>query len=229
LRGGADYVVAPGLVAGVMIQHDRSDESGPGGERGGDGRGWMAGPYAGLRLSPNLMLDVRLLAGRSRNQIDPLGAYTDTFETTRWLAAARLSGMWRAGAWSFRPSAELAWLQERQAAYVSVPGIGIDAQSIALGRVTAGPEIAYAIRLQPALTLEPFAGIKALYDFAHPDVATVGGLPVQHDALRGRVEAGATLRSDGGFTFQATASWDGLGDDRMRAWQGRAAVVLPLQ
>ena len=82
---GADYLVHPGLLIGALVQIDWMDESSSTLGRNADGRGWMAGPYLSARLTQNLYFDARALWGRSSNHIDPLGAYTDSFEATaRW-------------------------------------------------------------------------------------------------------------------------------------------------
>ena len=85
--------------------------------RNADGRGWMAGPYVSARLTQNLYFDARALWGRSSNHIDPLGAYTDSFEGNRALASAKLTGRWAFGGLTFQPSAELIYFTEEQEAY----------------------------------------------------------------------------------------------------------------
>jgi outer membrane autotransporter protein len=226
---GADYLVMPGLLVGALVQLDWMNETSSALVRDADGRGWMAGPYLSAQLTPNLFFDARALWGRSSNHIDPLGAYTDSFETSRALAAAKLTGRWAYGALSFQPSAEIIYFSESQKAYTNAIGIDIDGQSVHLGRLTFGPEVGYRLALGDGGTFEPFVGLKGVWDFAKTDETTAAGEPVGQEAWRGRIEAGATLRTASGIALRAQGSYDGLGDSSFHAWQGRATIVVPLQ
>jgi outer membrane autotransporter protein len=226
---GADYLVHPGLLIGALVQIDWMDESSSTLGRNADGRGWMAGPYVSARLTQNLYFDARALWGRSSNHIDPLGAYTDSFDGNRVLASAKLTGRWAFGALTFQPSAELIYFTEEQEAYTNAIGIAIDSQSVTLGRLTFGPEIGYRFAAGGGTVIEPFIGLKAVSDFAKTDETTAAGEPVGREAWRGRVETGATFRSASGISIRALGSYDGIGDSNYQAWQGRATVVVPLQ
>ena len=189
----------------------------------------MAGPYVSARLTRNFFFDARALWGRSSNHIDPLGAYTDSYETSRALAAAKLTGKWAFGALSFQPSAEVIYFTERQEAYTNAIGIAIDNQSVTLGRLTFGPEVGYRLAVGEGRVIEPFVGLKGVWDFAKTAETTAAGEPVGHDPWRGRIETGATFRTASGLSFRALGSYDGIGDSQFHAWQGRATLVAPLQ
>jgi outer membrane autotransporter protein len=188
----------------------------------------MAGPYLSAQLTSNLFFDARAQWGRSNNHIDPLGAYTDSFDTNRSLAAAKLTGRWTYGAITFQPSAEVIYFTERQKAYTNAIGIGIDSQTVNLGRLMFGPEVSYRMPFGDGGVLEPFIGLKAVWDFTGSNQTTAAGEPVGHDELRGRIETGATLRTPSGISLRAMGSYDGIGDSHFHAWQGRATVVVPL-
>lgn len=226
---GADYLVLPGLLVGAMVQVDQLEQTSSVGTRSASGTGWMAGPYVSARLTQNLYFDARALWGRSSNQVDPLGAYVDHFNTTRTLIAAKLTGQWTSGALTFRPSAELLHFTDTQPAYINAIGISIDSQTVKLGRLTIGPEVSYRFNLPDKAVFEPFIGAKAVWDFAGSNDTTVDGDPVERDALRGRIEFGATLKSSGGVSLRAQGSYDGIGDSNLKSWQGRATLVVPLQ
>ena len=106
LYAGADQVVMPGLLVGVMFQRDWLKETSSIIGQNSDSQGWMVGPYMSARLTRNLYLDARYARGSATNTIDPIGAYTDTFSSARELFSARLTGYWRQGSWLFRPTAE---------------------------------------------------------------------------------------------------------------------------
>ncbi len=226
-HAGVDYVALPGLLVGAMMQMDSMEQTSSTNIRNTSGQGWMAGPYVAARLTQHLFFDARALVGRSSNHTDPVGAYTDVFETERGLISAKLSGHWVHGAWSFRPSAEVVYFTDRQKAYTNSIGIRIDSQSVALGRLTFGPEFAYRIDLDHGRKLEPFVSLRGVWDFARAAETIVAREQISGEDWRGRVEAGISLRSQPGLTVRASASYDGIGDSHFHAWRGQALVVLP--
>jgi Bacterial Ig-like domain (group 3) len=218
---GADYLVTPGLLLGVLVQSDWVDQAQTGSTA--NGLGWMAGPYMSARLTSNIYFDARVLRGRSNNQVDALGLEADGFETTRTAAFAKLSGVWNIGPWLLRPSADFAYVAEQQAGYTTGGGVAIDSQTIALGRVTAGPEVGYRIGLSDGGLLEPFVGVKGVWDFVRTD-----GLDTGPDALRARLEAGASVRLPSGVQLRAAGAYDGVGGTVGQGWSGRGTFVMPL-
>jgi hypothetical protein len=68
---------------------------------------------ATLRLSDNLSLHGRAAWGRSSNEVSPFPTYTDSFETTRWLATASLIGGWHFGGLQVQPSATISFIEEK--------------------------------------------------------------------------------------------------------------------
>ena len=229
MHTGADYVVVPGLLIGVMGQMDWTSQSSSSLLQNSDGAGWMAGPYMSARLTRNLYFDTRAAWGQSTGHIDPLGSFTDTYSTSRALASAKLTGDWSWNDFRFRPSAEVVYYSETQQAYTNALGIGIGAQSVSLGRTIFGPEIGYRMRLENNSTFEPFIGFKGIWDFSATQDTTAAGAPNGHDGLRGRIEGGANWSTQSGISFRGSGSYDGLGSGSYHAVQGQAAIVVPLQ
>lgn len=229
LHTGVDATVMPNLLLGVMGSFDwMSDSSSMVGEKR-DGHGWMAGPYLSARLWPNIYLDARAQWGRSTNQIDPLGAYTDTFSTSRALAAAKLTGDWLHGNLRYKPSTEVIWFSETMRAYTNAIGIDIPGQTTALGRAVIGTEVGYRLTFADQSIVEPFAGFKAVWDFASRGEITADGVPVAGDTLHGRIEAGASYQAPAGIAVRALGAYDGIGAaSRFRTYQGQLVVSVPL-
>ena len=71
------------MLLGLIAQIDWASET-LGGGRGADGAGWMVGPYAAVKITPELRFDARAAWGLSDNSVDPFGTYQDAFETSRW-------------------------------------------------------------------------------------------------------------------------------------------------
>jgi Autotransporter beta-domain len=100
-------VFGPSLLLGVMSQFDSMHLKSTTDSYEASGNGWMAGPYATVRLTDHLFAQGRLEVGRSYNDVRPYMTYTDEFGSTRWLASGGLVGSWQFGAWTFRPRASL--------------------------------------------------------------------------------------------------------------------------
>ena len=229
LSVGADYIVVPGvLLVGTMAQFDHMDEENDGLGYKVSGHGWMAGPYAALRLSSHLFLDARGLWGTSDNDISPFLTYTDRFETERWLAAARLTGRWTSGPWRFTPSAEVIKFHETSDAYTDSNGFAIASQSADLGRVIFGPELSYVVTAHDGTKVEPRAAIRGLWDFDAPDTVSLAGVSIAHDDFSARIEAGLGLTAPWGGHLDLSGAYDGLASDTFEAWSGKASLTLPL-
>jgi outer membrane autotransporter protein len=226
---GADMIVRPGVLIGVMYERDWIAESSNTIGQNRDGAGWMAGPYLGLRLTKNVFFDALYMRGTATNHVDPIGAYVDTFTSQRERATARLTGDWTHGVWRFRPSVEMSYFTEQQKGYVNQIGIAIPETRITLGTTTFGPEIGYRMQLSDKSVLEPYLGFKGVWDFAKERLVTASGVPADHDTLRGRIEAGATYRMQSGVSVRASGAYDGIGSDTYSAWRGQAFVVVPLK
>ena len=225
---GFDYQLHPAILVGMLVQFDWMSETSSSLGTSASGRGWMVGPYLSARLTRNLFFDARAAWGQSDNSVDPLGIYTDKFSTDRNLVSGKLTGNWSFGNVQFRPSAEIIYFHETQKSYVNQLNIFIPEQSISLGRVTAGPEIAYRFRQPGGAILEPFIGIKAVWDFAKTADTTIAGTVIGNNPLRGKVEGGATYSTPSGVSVRASVSYDGLGDSDFQAYTGRAFVSVPL-
>ena len=89
---GADYLLSPSILVGALVQFDWMDDQSKVVGTDVNGNGWMAGPYISFKLAPNILFDARGAWGQSDNEISPLGTYTDSFDTDRWLAKANLTG-----------------------------------------------------------------------------------------------------------------------------------------
>lgn len=225
---GVSYQLHPAILVGVLMQFDWMSETTASLGMSASGNGWMAGPYVSVRLTRNLFFDTRAAWGQADNRVDPLGIFTDSFSTERGLVSGKLTGNWLYGRVLFRPSAEILYFHETQEAYVDQLNIAIPEQSISLGRLTFGPEIAYRFRQPGGAIFEPYIGVKGIWDFAKTADMTVAGIVVGKDPFHGKLELGATFTSPRGVSLRGSVSYDGIGDDDFHAYQGRASVALPL-
>ncbi len=229
---GADYLVSPSFLIGIMIQFDHmSDESKALGYKV-VGNGWMAGPYAEYQISENLFFDVKGLWGKSHNEINPFLTYTDEFTTDRWLASARLTGSWRSGNWHFSPRAEVVGYKDTQHAYTDTLGIHIPGQSVTIGRVIVGPEVSYRYRYKEGGFVEPRVAVKGLWTFNQDSRTSTFVSPIEEvtiDEFRLRLEAGVKLQEDvSGMRLEFSGSHEGFGESNLSASTGKVQVTIPL-
>ncbi len=228
---GLDYRFTPGLLVGVMAQHDWADEKDDREQFAVKGRGWLAGPYVVARLGRNAIFDGRVAWGQSRNKVNPLGSYEDTFNTERWLARARLTGDFQWGEVSFMPHVGVIYFSETQKAYRDSLGIAIPGQTVSLGRLTFGPRFKYNMSLADGTVIVPEFGVKGIWDFDKADRfdLTTGLATGEGGDLRARVEAALTVQMTNGWSLQGEGFYDGLGAGGYQSYGGGVNLRLPLQ
>ena len=224
---GADYLVHPGVLVGALVQVDWMDEESDASGVSIGGTGWMAGPYVSLALTPNLFFDARAAWGRSSNEVSPFGSYEDEFDTVRSLYSAKLTGVWRDGAWLYAPEAEIVYFEETQEGYTDQLGQEITEQTVSLGRVIVGPEVIYQLDWETQGQLELSAGLKGIWDFDKDDEATVNGVSYGTSTLQGRVELGAGYTLPSNISTRFGLSYDGLGDSEFEAYRIELVVHVP--
>ena len=234
---GMDWAVSDDMLIGAMLQFDWMDETSreifleagavAGAEVSGDG--WMAGPYLVWRFADGLIFDGSALYGHSRNTVNPLGLYEDEFNTDRWMLRANLTGEYEHGPWMLRPQATLTHFEETQAAYTDSLAIYIPQQTIALGRLTAGPEVIWRHAGNDGRQLELSAGLRAIWDYRPAELLNEAGL---------LTSGGSDMRADGsigmntvfanGAQLGLEISLSGIGQDDFEANSARLNLRYPL-
>lgn len=232
MTAGLDYVFNPSLLAGVFVQYDHlRQKSGADGSQL-SGNGWMAGPYATLRVHDKIFWQIRAAGGRSSNDIELVPASAGSYSSSRWLAATSLTGRYEHGAWTLKPQATLAYLQERADAYTTSDGLSVSAVNAALGQLRAGPEISYRIVRADGVVVQPRLGAEMIWSFADSTaangVSNIGGEAAGPGGVRGRIEAGVTGTTAAGASLDVGLSYDGLGASSYHATTGQATLRVPL-
>ncbi len=207
---GADYLITPSMLIGLMTQYDwlKKDYDTNGRIKG---QGWMVGPYAAARLDERLFLEVQVRGGRSSNDITPIGTYTDRFKTTRWYVSGRLNGDFDYGDWTIRPGVSAQYLAEKQKGYTDSLGNSIAARTISQGDIRVGPRVAYTYGLGDGGAIIPWAEFEGVYTFGSKDKFSTGGYAFDIHGLSGSVEAGLDWRTATGAVFSLSGSYDGIG------------------
>lgn len=230
---GADYLLAPGVLIGALVQIDDTNEDIKDPARFGkiDGTGWMAGPYVGFKLRDNLFFDARAAWGRSENDIlltdAAAGTRSGRFDTDRWLASATLTGTERFGAWRISPQLSLAYGSESSDAYTNSLGQSIASTDAKIGRLTGTTEIGYRIQRYDGTVIEPHVAISGIWNFDSDDLVING---VVHDTKesRAKVDGGILVTMPNGLGVRASASYDGIGANDYEAVSGSLWLNIPL-
>jgi outer membrane autotransporter protein len=233
---GIDYQLSDNLIVGLMAQYDWMDETSDeinvtaGAVAGAtvEGEGWMAGPYAVWRLHDQLVLDAMALYGSSDNTVNPLGLYEDDFETDRLMVRANLTGEYQNGAWRVRPQASLTHFEETQDSYVDSLNITIPEQTVRIGRLTAGPEVAWRHTTRDGGFIELNTNLQAVWDYdSAGQISEAGLLVATEDNVRADARFGASTRFSNGASIRFETGFAGLGMGKFEATTARFEIRIP--
>lgn len=223
---GVDCQIQPSVMLGFLGQFDRTDDEIGSVSSQIDGNGWMVGPYATVRLTPDLFFDFRAAWGQSDNDINIAGV-TGNFETTRWLVEGQLTGNFLYGDYRISPEIKLSYIEENQDSYFDSANSFNPSQTVSLGRLRFGPEIAYRRTLDNGMIVEPHISLRGIWDFDSSDV-TVGTTTFNGDGFRGVVEAGILFHRADDFNVRISAKYDGIGVSDFDAIGGQIWINIPL-
>ena len=197
---GAHASINPNLIVGGMIQLDHATDD----ANNASGTGWMVGPYFAARMAEQpLFFEGRLLYGESSNSITPLGTYTDSFSTERWLAQLKVQGEIVAERVTWSPSLALTHTTDSQRAYTDSLGNTIPGQSIGLTQVNSGIDFRMPLDVA-AGDLQLSGGLAAIYSATH-------GGNADFEGGRGRINMGLDWNSGNGSTLRFGTFYDGIG------------------
>jgi len=201
---GAHTFVNPDLLFGGMVQFDYMDDP----ANNASGRGWMAGPYFVAQVPDQpLYFEGRLLYGQTDNDISPLGTYTDSFETERWLAQLRATGEYQVQNTTLMPLLDFTYTEDSQQTYTDSLGNTIPGQTVSLMQLSAGMDFSTPLPVQTG-TLELTGGLSGIYS------ATDGAAAApEFENWRARTHLGLDYDTGRGATARVGAFYDGLATD----------------
>lgn len=227
LFAGADYLLSPHVLLGLLVQYDEQQRSFDGAALRFSDHGWLVGPYAVFRLADETFLQVRAAAGQTQNDLRLDGVFDDSFDSDRWLVKARLLTNLKSGNWLVRPSVSVAYVEDELQAYHSSSGINIGQRTLSLGQMKFGPEIAYRY-VTGDYVVTPSLTVEGIWNFDRRDTGIGFDDLVDTAAVRGRIEAGTTFQNSRGTSLGFAASYDGIGTSDFTALGGRARLTIPL-
>lgn len=217
------------MLVGVLGQFDWAEEKNSAVNSYVDGKGWMVGPYiVGKVPDQNLYYEARASWGRSSNEVSPDGTYTDGFDTTRWLASAKLSGSHVVGDVTIRPEARISWFEETQESYTDSIANQIPEQTISLGEVRFGPKLSRSITLDDGTLVQPSIGISGVWNFGIKEGKTSQGFAIGSNDLRARLDGGLSINTTHGWELALTGFYDGIGINDYDSYGGGVRLTMPL-
>ena len=226
---GADWVINPSILIGVMAQYDWLSLSSTATTGEIDGKGWMVGPYATIKLSDNIYWQGRAAWGGSDNEVSPTGSYTDSFGSRRWLATGKLVGRWQHGDLTFSPVVGLSYIEDTTETYIDTLGSTIPGVRTSLGQAVFGPEFSYRLVTAGGL-VEPRLGLQGIWNYsADQEAAGVILTEGPDEELRAKLDLGLKYTGTNGIVIDLSGSYDGIGSSSYEAISGRAAVRVPLE
>ena len=224
---GADYLLQPGLMIGGLLQLDQYSESYGALGMGAQEHGVMFGPYASVRLAPDVFFDARAAWGTAENEADTPAGTRLSFDTERQLFRSRLSGNRKLFGLQFTPSVALAMVESRLADPGAIPSEGLGEENSVIGRLGLGSGLSYRITLDDGAFLQPNAALSTGWNVDSLDKLALASAHLSNDS-GAKAEAGLVLGTSDGISFQATGAVEGIGADDYSAWSGRLSLTAPL-
>lgn len=207
---GAHRFISDTTLVGAMLQFD--DISQTQGAATIKGQGWLIGPYwAASHPTYPLFFDARLLWGKTRNEIQPVGTFTDTFTSTRLLAQFNVAGEIETPTATWIPHLKMGYVRDKQDAYIDGLGNPVSAQSAKQAQVDLG--LGFEMPLADGHTMLTGAA-SAIWSETDNTVTTSNS---NVDGTRGRIELGLRHVGPNGLNYVFSVHHDGIGTSRYEA------------
>lgn len=227
LNLGADYLITPSLMIGALVYLDRYGEDYDTLRSGSASSGVLVGPYASMRLAPDLIFDAQAAWGETDNESKlPDGARL-AYETERQLLRGQLSGNRNLLGLQFTPSLGLSVVEDRIADPDRLPENGVERGSSVFGRLGVGSTVSYRFVLVDGGFVQPSAAINKGWSLEELDSFGIDAEALSND-VGAAAEAGLIFGTAAGVNIRATGAIEGLGQEDYSAWSGRISLTAPL-
>ena len=224
---GADYLLRPGLMVGALVQFDQYREEYDRLDSASDSSGILFGPYASVRLAPDLIFDAQIAWGDSDNDTELPDGTRLTYQTERQLLRGQLSGNRNLLGLQFTPTLALSIVEDRFARPGDVSYDATGADGSVFGRFGVGSAVSYRITLDNGGFVQPTAALSTGWDLDGFGALDLDDTDFGNE-IGAKAEAGITLGTMDGVSIQATGAIEGLGEEDYSAWSGRLSLTAPL-
>jgi hypothetical protein len=215
VAAGSHYEVNSNFILGGMLQGDYVSNTD--GAANSNGQGWLAGPYLAARHKTQpLYFDATLLYGQTYNNVSPLGTYSDSVSTERWMAGVNLTGEIARERITYLPTLGLSHAQDVQGAYTDGLGNSISSQGISLSEASLGIGFSTPVDVKNGqLTLT--GGLSGIWSQSSGTGAAAGISPTV-TGTRSRIDLGFSHQAASGIQTTFATYYDGLGVSNYEAF-----------
>lgn len=214
VTAGVGYRFTEDVVGGVVGGQETFSYASTGPNGLLSGSGLSAGAYLGWRFSDQAMFDAAVVGSALGYDITS-GLATGSFDASRWLLTSGVTGEFELGDnLTISPSARVFALWEHQEDWVDSLATAHAARSFSNGTASGGANISWSWILSEDLTLQPYFGLFADYQFDSATAMT---------GLEGRVTGGLNFDANGSAAINLGAELGGLGSSQ-GTWALNAGV-----
>ncbi|WP_171235354.1 Ig-like domain-containing protein [Ruegeria sp. HKCCA6837] len=206
---GAHRQINANLLVGAMLQLDYAEtDNGPASV---DGTGWLIGPYVVAKLpSQPVFFEGRALYGQADNDISPLGTYTDSFDSERWLVQSRVTGEIKRGALTLMPLLDVSYASDDQESYTDSLGNLIPQQDFSLTTARLGMDFTHPVQVSRGDFMLT-GGLSGIWSTTS-GTGTVPGVTPIGDTARARADLGFDYLLENNSLLAANVFYDGIGE-----------------
>ncbi|NOD35269.1 MULTISPECIES: Ig-like domain-containing protein, partial [unclassified Ruegeria] len=206
---GAHRQINANLLIGAMLQLDYAEtDNGPASV---DGTGWLIGPYVVAKLpSQPVFFEGRALYGQADNDISPLGTYTDSFDSERWLVQSRVTGEIKRGALTLMPLLDVSYASDDQESYTDSLGNLIPQQDFSLTTARLGMDFKHPVQVSRGDFMLT-GGLSGIWSTTS-GTGTVPGVTPIGDTARARADLGFDYLLENNSLLAANVFYDGIGE-----------------
>jgi hypothetical protein len=203
---GSHMAINENVLIGAMVQLDYAEEITDAASV--NGTGWLAGPYVVARSATQpFTFEGSLLSGQSSNDISPFGTYSDSFETERLLATAKVTGSFEIDGTKWYPKLGVNYVRDAQQAYTDSLSNIIGAQTIEMTEATFGLDFVRPISDEYIL----MGGTTGIYSQSSGTGGQAALLVPNTEGMRARIDLGMNYASDNGVMSSVNLFYDGIG------------------
>ncbi len=225
---GAHYNVNDTLLIGALAAYDSSEWDSSALNASVDGDGWLAGAYLRKRFDGEAALSLTATWGGSDNDITNSGA-TGSFDTDRFLFIGNYWNTWRNGPRRISGNAGVIYAHEDIDGYTLSGGTSVASQSVKLGRLFFGPEIAYKLTSPSFKSIEPLVWVRGIWDFDSEGRIAIGNTTsIDREQFYGQIGGGLHLAITDTISGRLTVQYDGIGADDYSATTIQGRINIPL-
>jgi hypothetical protein len=224
---GTDYLLTPGIMVGTLLQYDQYLENYTHLDADAVSHGVLFGPYASMRLAPDIFLDARAAWGGSDNAAKLIDGTRVTFGTDRELLRSQLSAKRNVFGLEVTPNVAFSVIEDRFSDPQRLPENSIDNGDVMIGQLGVGSALSYRIPLVNGGFLKPNAALSTSWNLDRFGPIAIGNSAFANET-GAKAEAGVTLGTADGVSIEAGGAIEGIGLQDYSAWSGRISLKAPL-